>query len=189
MIAESLKKHFDSIIVLELQVWENFAALGIVESFPKDTILKSSSTTEKYFNFIIEGSGGNLLWSENNFVCTDISLRQEPLCDYVSFMTQNQSHTEVRLFETSKIFRIPHQNFQKIFEKGNYGEKVVRLALESAYKEKEEQQIDLLTKTAKQRYIEMVIKNKRIERIQLKYVASYLGVTPQSLSRIRSEKI
>lgn len=188
MIAECLKKYFDYIIVLEIQVWENFSALGTIESLAKDTVLKSSNTTEKNFNFIIEGSGGNLIWDKNNFVCTDISLRHQPLCDYVSFMTQKQSFTEVRLFENSKIFRINFQNFQKIFEKGNFGEQVTRLALESAYKEKEDMQINLLTKTAKQRYLEMIERNIEIEGLQLKYLASYLGITPQSLSRIRSEK-
>lgn len=189
MISKFLKEYFDSIIILKQEVWENFAALGNVKTLPKDTILKLSNSTENYFNFILQGSGGNLIWNKNNFVCTDISLQNEPLCDYVSFMTQNPSSIEVRLYEDSKVFQINHQNFQLIFLKGNFGEQVSRLALESAYKEKEQQQIDLLTKTAKQRYIEMVRKNHQIENIPLKYLASYLGITPQSLSRIRSEKV
>ncbi len=188
MLGELLKNYFDAIIVLNPAIWENFAALGTVKSFPRDTLLKTYDTTEKYFNFLITGSGGNLLWSNNNFVCTDISLQKEPLCDYVSFMTQKPSLIEVRLFEDSQIFRIDHQNFQRIFERGNYGEQVTRLALESAYKEKEQQQIALLTQTAKQRYLEMVKQNPLIESIPLKYLASYLGITPQSLSRIRAQR-
>ena len=189
MIAKSLKKHFDSMVDLDLKVWENFSNLGTTKSFAKETILKSAFSTEKHFNLILEGSGGNLLWKENNFVCTDLSLQNEPLSDYVSFMLQKPSPIEVRLFEDSQLFRIPYQNFQRIFEKGNYGEQVSRLALEAAYMEKEQQQIDLLTKTAKQRYAELVRKNNQIERIPLKYLASYLGITPQSLSRIRKQKI
>ena len=44
------------------------------------------------------------------------------------------------------------------------------------------------TKTAKERYIELLNRNIDIDKIELKYVASFLGITPQSLSRIRSEK-
>tara|TARA_Y100001972_G_scaffold126413_1_gene180072 strand:+ start:2672 stop:3241 length:570 start_codon:yes stop_codon:yes gene_type:complete len=189
MTGKLLKNYFDSIIELKEEVWDNFAALGHVKSFPKETILKQSGTPEKYFNFLLEGSGGNLLWYKNNFVCTDISMQMEPLCDYVSFITQNPSSLEVRIFEDSKIFQIQYQNFQKIFLEGNYGEQVTRLALESAYKEKEQQQIDLLTKTAKQRYLDMIKRDCRLETIPLNYMASYLGITPQSLSRIRSQKI
>ncbi len=188
MVSKILKKYFDEIVILDLEVWENFVSLGKVKSFPKDTTIKSSNTTENYFNFLIEGSGGNLTWNKNNFVCTDISLSHEPICDYVSFITQKASSIEVRLFENSKIFQIHHQSFQKIFLNGNYGEQVSRLAMESAYKDKEQQQIDLLTKTAKERYLEMISSNHRYEQVPLKYLASYLGITPQSLSRIRSRK-
>lgn len=188
MVGEILKKYFDVIINLELEIWENFVALGSVETYHKEQLLKRCNTTEKYFNFLIEGSGGNLIWNKNNFVCTEISLQHEPICDYVSFMTQKPSSIEVRLFENSKVFRIPYQNFQHVFLDGNYGEQVSRLALESAYKDKEQQQIDLLTKTAKERYVEMISSNPKNEKIPLKYLASYLGITPQSLSRIRSSK-
>ena len=189
MIGKILKQYFDPIIDLNEEVWDNFAELGHVNSFPKDTILKSSGTTEKHFNFLLKGSGGNLIWNKNNFVCTDISLQEEPLCDFVSFITQKPSAIEVRVFEDSMVFQVSYQQFKKVFLPGNYGEKVTRLALESAYKEKEQQQIDLLTQTAKERYIHMVERDARLESIPLKYMASYLGITPQSLSRIRNQKI
>jgi len=72
---------------------------------------------------------------------------------------------------------------------GNFGQKITRLVAEGSYIEKQQQQIDLLTKTAKSRYIEQLQTRNGIEKIPLKYIASYLGITPQSLSRIRAEKI
>ncbi len=188
MIGGMLKSYFDAIIKLEVKVWENFVRLGKVHSHVKETILKQSQTTEKNFHFLLEGSGGNLVWHKNNFVCTDIGLPPEPLCDYVSFMTQKSSPIEVRLFEDSTVFQISYDKFQYVFQTGNYGEQVTRAALELAYKEKEQLQIDLLTKTAKERYLDLIAKNTKLEEIPLKYLASYLGITPQSLSRIRSGK-
>ena len=188
-LGKILKAHFDEIIALRLEVWENFAELGSVKQLPRETILKGSQTIEKNFNFLIEGSGGNLVWKKNNFVCTDISTQHQTICDFVSLMTQKPSLIEVRLFENSLILQIPYKNFQQTFLKGNYGEQVTRMRLESAYDDKQQQQIDLLTKTAKERYLEMIKQNNEIKHIPLKYVASFLGITPQSLSRIRSEKI
>lgn len=72
MTAKHLKKIFDSFVCLDLEVWENFEKLGETKNFPKETILKEANTREKYLNFILKGSGGNLLWSKNNFVCIDI---------------------------------------------------------------------------------------------------------------------
>jgi signal-transduction protein with cAMP-binding, CBS, and nucleotidyltransferase domain len=189
MIAEQLKKIFDPFVCLSIQVWENFEKLGTVENFTKETILKASNAREKYLNIILKGSGGNLIWNKNNFVCIDIAFENEFLCDYMSFTLQKPTPIEVRLFEDATIFRIPHQNFQQTLENGNFGEKITRLVAEASFIDKQQQQIDLLTKTAKERYIEQLQTRKGIEKMPLKYLASYLGITPQSLSRIRAEKI
>lgn len=189
MIAEQLKKFFDPFVCLNIQVWENFEKLGEVRSFSKETILKASNTTERYLSLILKGSGGNLIWNKNNFVCIDIAFENEFLLDYMSFTSQKATPIEVRLFEDATIFRVSHQNFQQTLAAGNYGEKITRLVAESSFIEKQQQQIDLLTKTAKERYVEQLRTRKGIERMPLKYLASYLGITPQSLSRIRTEKI
>lgn len=189
MIAEFLKAAFDPHIDLNIQVWKNFEKLGEVKEFQKETILKEANTTEKYITLLINGCGGSLIWKKNNFVCVDISFEHEFLCDYMSFATQKPTPVEIRLFEDAKIFRIPYVNFQETFKAGNYGEKVTRLILESSYFAKQQQQADLLTLTAKERYLGILADKKGIDRIPLKYLASYLGITPQSLSRIRAEKI
>jgi CRP-like cAMP-binding protein len=188
MIAERLKKLFDPFICLDPQVWKNFEKLGVTASFPKETILKKADTIERHLNFILQGSGGNLLWNDSGFVCIDIVFENDFLNDYMSFTLQRATPIEVRLFEDSTIFQISHQNFQKVLVAGKYAEKITRLAAEMTFIEKQQQQIDLLTKTAKERYLELLANKKGIRRTQLKYLASYLGITPQSLSRIRAEK-
>ena len=188
MIAKILKQTFEPFANLNIQVWENFEKLGEIKAFPKETVLKASNTTERYLNLIIEGSGGNLIWKKNNFVCIDIAFENDFLNDYMSFTLQKNTPIEVRLFEDATVFRISHFNFQQTLLKGNYGEKITRLVAESSFIEKQQQQIDLLTKTAKERYLEILKNKEEIGRTPLKYLASYLGVTPQSLSRIRAEE-
>jgi signal-transduction protein with cAMP-binding, CBS, and nucleotidyltransferase domain len=189
MIAVQLKKMFDPFVCLNIQVWENFEKLGIVNHFSKETVLKASNTKEKYLNIILKGSGGNLIWNKSNFVCIDIAFDNEFLFDFMSFTLQKPTPIEVKLFEDATIFRISHQNFQQTLVNGNFGEKITRLIAEASFIDKQQQQIDLLTKTAKERYVEQLQIRKGIEKMPLKYLASYLGITPQSLSRIRAEKI
>lgn len=189
MIEKALKNIFDPFIELDIRVWENFAKLGDVVEFKKETILKESNKTEGYLLLLIEGSGGNLIWNKNNFVCIDISFESEFLMDYMSFTLQESTPIEVRVFEDSTVFRIPYERFQQTMNHGNYGEKITRLVAEASFINKQQQQIDLLTRTAKERYLQLIKSKKGINRIPLKYLASYLGITPQSLSRIRAEKI
>lgn len=189
MVAEKLKHVFDQFFKVDIQVWKNFEKLGVIKELPKETVIKKANTTERYFNFVINGSGGILIWKKSNFICIDIAYENDFLNDYMSFTMQKATPIEVRLFEDSSILQIPYENFQKTFAVGNFGEKITRLAAEISFIDKQNQQIDLLTKTAKQRYLEILKYKKGIERIPLKYLASYLGITPQSLSRIRSGKM
>ncbi len=189
MIAKQLKQIFDPYVSLNLQVWENFEKLGTVEHFSRETVLKAANAKERYLNIILKGSGGNLVWNKTNFVCIDIAFENEFLCDYMSFILEHPTPIEVRLFEDATVFRISHANFQQTFQKGNYGDRITGIIEKASFLEKQQQQIDLLTKSAKERYIELLATRNGIARMPLKYLASYLGVTPQSLSRIRAGKM
>lgn len=189
MVANQLKKLFDPYVELNIQVWDNFEKLGETKDYPKEFVLKETNTTEKYLNIILAGSGGNLIWKKNNFICIDISYENDFLNDYMSFTLQKPTPIEVKLFENSTVFRMPYNNFKKTFTNGNHGEKLTRIIAEASFIEKQQQQIDLLTKTAKERYLALIKSNKQNQKTPLKYLASYLGITPQSLSRIRAGKI
>ena len=121
MVAKQLKQIFDPYVTLNIKVWENFEKLGEVRLFPRETVLKASDTTEKYFNIILKGSGGNFLWKRNNAVCIDLAFENDSLNDYMSFTLQKPTPIEVRLFEDSTIFRISHGKFQETLKSGNYG--------------------------------------------------------------------
>lgn len=189
MIAKQLKNIFDTYIELDVRVWENFEKIGKTGNYPKGYVLKEPYATEKYLNIVIEGCGGNLIWKKNNFVCIDIVSKGEFLCDYMSFVLQEQTPIEVKLFNDSTLFQISHTNFQNLLTLGPHGESITKVIADAAFIAKQKQQIALLTKSAKERYLELISNKKGIERTSLKYIASYLGITPQSLSRIRADKV
>jgi CRP-like cAMP-binding protein len=66
---------------------------------------------------------------------------------------------------------------------------IMRISAETSFIEKQQQQIELLTKSAEERYHILSIKYPNIfQRVAQKHIASYLGITPQSLSRIRKNR-
>jgi len=63
----------------------------------------------------------------------------------------------------------------------------MQMTAEASFVEKQQQQIELLTKTAEERYRILQKKFPDIhQRIAQKHIASYIRITPQSLSRIRN---
>lgn len=187
-IAKKIKQTFDPYFVVPIEVWQSFTELGETIEIPNSEIVKENNTTEKYLHFILEGCGSILLWNKNNFVCIDLSFEGDFFSDYMSFLSQEPTPMEVVTFEACKLFRISRIRFEEIDNIPVYGEKIRRVAAEGLFVHKQNQQIKMLTQTAKERYIELLATQPNIsQKIPQKYVASYLGITPQSLSRIRAE--
>ena len=189
-ITEIIKETFNPHFNAPLEAWKCFTDLGEVISTSKNQILKGNNTTEKYLSFILKGSGGILLWKDNNFVCIDLCYERDFFGDYMSFLIQQPSPLEVVTFEASEIFRISRANFEKLTTNTDFGDKICRFAAESLFIHKQDQQINLLIKSVSERYGDLLKKQPNIiQRTPQKHIASYLGITPQSLSRIRKREI
>lgn len=186
-LAEILKESFDPYYNAPIQIWETFAKSGQVIATTKNEIIKKYNEREHYFYFILKGSGGIMLFQNNNYLCIDLCFENDFFGDYFSFITNQPTDLEVICFEPSTLFRIDKQNFERL-SKTEYGRLICQIASESLFIHKQRQQLELLSKTAEQRYIEMFEKRPNIiKRTPNKYIASYLGITPESFSRIRKK--
>jgi CRP-like cAMP-binding protein len=186
MLAEIFKKSFDKYFNAPIVAWEEFAEYCEPITFNKDQIIKPQGTIEKYFYFILKGSAGIFLWKENNFVCLDFAFDNSFCGDYMSLLTEKPTELEVVALEQSEMVKISKDNFNLLSRK-SVGQIIMQVSAETSFVEKQQQQIELLTKTAEERYKILLVKFPEIhQRVAQKHIASYLGITPQSLSRIRN---
>jgi len=186
-IAKEIKAIFDPFYQAPLEVWENFVQYGEVVEKQKNEIVKRYNERDVDFYFILEGSGGILLFSNNNYICIDLCYEGDFLVDYMSFLTNQPTELEVVCFEKCRLFRISRCKFTELSET-EYGRIIMKAAAEALFIYKQAQQIEILTKTAEQRYAEILEKQPHIlQRTPNKHIASYLGITPESLSRIRKK--
>lgn len=186
-IAKEIKAVFDSYYQAPLDVWEYFVQYGEVVEKQKNEIIKRHNERATDFYFILEGSGGILLFSNNNYICIDLCYEGDFLIDYMSFLTNQPTELEVVCFEKCRLFEISRKNFSELSQT-EYGKIISQTAAEALFIHKQAQQIEILTKTAEQRYAEILEAQPYIlQRTPNKYIASYLGVTPESLSRIRKK--
>jgi CRP-like cAMP-binding protein len=118
----------------------------------------------------------------------DFTQENQWLAYLKSFATQTPSEMGMKILEDTVLFRLSAQNMQRLFElqpkfmamKNHYTElSLLAVAGHGA---------DLVTLPAKARYYKfMKEKPGLINRIPQYYIAAYLGIKPQSLSRIRKE--
>jgi CRP/FNR family transcriptional regulator, anaerobic regulatory protein len=183
--AQLLQHSFAAFFEAPLAAWAYFAGFCEEVSFKKDEVIKQAGKLEQYGYFIIEGSAGVFLWKENQDVCLELVLAPNFFGDEMSLNTNAATPLETRAIEPVRALRINKANLMQL-KSTPIGMQIFLIAAEQGLVIKQKQQIDLLMKTAQQRYEEMLdTQAELIGRIPQKYIASYLGITTQSLSRIR----
>ncbi len=183
-----LKRHFDYYFEAPLTVWDTVATYIITRQFKKNEIIKEAGKTENFIDIILKGSIGVFLWTDNHTKCLDLFYEEYFSGDYMSYIENRPSELFTQALEHTEVFSMSRQNIEALYSDKLIGEKIVGAAARSLFVHKQKQQIDLLTKTAEERY-QLMMKDtpELLHRTASKHIASYLGVTPESLSRIRAK--
>jgi CRP-like cAMP-binding protein len=116
----------------------------------------------------------------------DFSQENEFVCNYESFLPQIPSTKNIQALEDSVIFVISHADLQLFYTNVREGERFGRIAIESVFVKLLQSISSLYSETPELRY-ERFLKNHSDlqQRISQYHIASFVGVKPQSLSRIR----
>lgn len=110
--------------------------------------------------------------------------------DMYSLVTGEPSLTNVEAMEDSELLLIERTHFDELLLKAPKFERHFRIMLQRAFIAHQRRLIDNMSRPAEQRYMRFTEQYPQLEqRMPLKYIASYLGITPESLSRIRGQKV
>jgi len=125
---------------------------------------------------------------EGEEVTTDFFNGNRPVFEANSFITQTRSVENIQAITDCQGFLLSFEKSNELFhaipEFRDFGRRML-LNEFAAYKKRT---LSLITQTAEERYAELIDTNKEIfQYAQLKHIASYLGITDSSLSRIRKE--
>jgi len=84
------------------------------------------------------------------------------------------------------LWQLTFEDLQEIYRATEIGNVIGRHASEDLFLKKSQRELSLLNQSAQQRYLDLFEEQPELlKNIPLKYIASYIGVTPQALSRIR----
>lgn len=116
----------------------------------------------------------------------DFSQENEYVCNYESFLPQLPSSKNIQALEDSEVFVISYANLQLFYANVHEGERFGRIAIEAVFIKLLQDISSLYTETPELRY-ERFLKNHADlqQRVSQYHIASFVGVKPQSLSRIR----
>lgn len=110
------------------------------------------------------------------------------IADLQSFFTDNPSSVNIEVLEDSELLVLDRKNHEKLLENIPAYEQYHRIILQNAYIALQRRVENALGLTAEEKYSRLIKRNPEfMNRVPLNLVASYLGISPETLSRVRGQ--
>jgi len=168
--------------------WQLFSSKLENRIIKKKSTLLEVGETENYISFIEKGIARFFIPKEDKEkeITFGFCFKNEFISAYDSFLTRKPSLYQIEALSTMSVWSISYQDLQEVYEKTAMGNLIGRLSSERLFLIKSKREQSLLNETAEERYLNLFTERPNlIKEVPLKYIASYIGVTAQALSRIR----
>ena len=166
--------------------WLVFSESFIVKHYNKGEYLLKADDLCDYVGFVDKGFFTFFYLIEGVQHIRGFFFPNEFISNYSCFLLENKSKFNIQALEDSSVTLIHRDALFRLYEKLPKVQELSRNIVENLYIEVSEKYESFFLKTAEERYLELI--NSRptiIQRIPQYMIASYLGITPEGLSRIR----
>jgi CRP-like cAMP-binding protein len=141
----------------------------------------------QYVGFINTGLLRYFVNQDGDEKIYSFGLENDFVCDYESFLSQRPCQRAVQAIDDVSLVVISSANLQRLFAELTYGERFGRVVIEQVFVKTIGQLVSLYTDSPELRYQAFLDEYPTLSaRITQYHIASYVGVKPQSLSRIRA---
>lgn len=183
---EELRKHLAGFSEQNEEDWRFFCSKLHRKSFPKKSILLKQGQVEKHLSFVESGVLRLYIPRIEKDLTFGFVFPKGFVSAYDSFLRQSPCQYQIQALSATILWQISYQDLQEVYRITAIGNEIGRKNAENLFLIKTHRELSLLNKTAEERYLDLFSERPEVIRqIPLKYIASYIGVTPQALSRIR----
>jgi len=158
-------------------------------SVPRDHYLVREHAVCDYIYFIQKGVA-RIYYHKNEKEITEwIAMDEQFFLSITSFFQRIPSHLIIQTIEKSEVYGIHHNDFMSLADQYHDIEKLLRKMVTASLILSQIRMDSIQFETAHQRYDRLLRNSPQIvQRVPLSYIASFLGVTLETLSRIRSAR-
>lgn len=169
--------------------FELFSSYVFSKSFEKKAILADEGEHCKYVYFILNGSAFSYFVNEHGDKhAIQFALEGYWITDHYSFFSGKSGIYTIETLEPSKMLVLNLENFEKICQSSHLFEHFFRILIQNAFISLQYRMAKTNSEDAEHRYKEFSeLHPAFVQRIPQYLIASFLGIKPQSLSRIRKE--
>jgi CRP/FNR family transcriptional regulator, anaerobic regulatory protein len=161
--------------------------LEIIE-VPKKTILLRDGETADYLYVVVTGLLRSYYIKDDSEICSRFMKENHIVVSVNSFYARRPGYEFIEAMEDSTLARIHYDRLQKLYKDHSDFNYTARILTENYFVQSEERLYLLRKQKAEERYLFFLEKySDLMTRVPLQYIATFLGMNLETLSRIRKK--
>ncbi|WP_426274275.1 Crp/Fnr family transcriptional regulator [Chryseobacterium sp. S-02] len=183
----AIKEKLAKTLHISVERAEEFFEICYIVNYDKSQVIESKNGVFDRLGFILNGAVRIYYINEKG---EDISyllqVNNDVIGDYASYITGKKSMAVIQTLLKTEVLYFDKKDIEALIQKDIFWFGLAKYISDLAFLDAKQRLDELFFYTPEERYLNLLKKSPEIlNKIPQKYISSYLGITPQSLSRIR----
>ena len=184
----NLLAYISSVIPISKELEKEMNQVSKKMNISKGKVLIDIGERCNHLYFIEKGLFRGYYFDEDKEITNWFAQENEFATCFYSFVSKEPSLEIIQALEDSQVQQLSYSALQNLYTNYPETERIGRIITENYYMKLEGRILNIQFKTAKERYEKLVDTNPSLlQRASLGQIATYLGITQETLSRIRAE--
>ena len=159
------------------------------KSVPKKTFLLQEGEVCNFEAYVVKGCIRTYFINENGFeVILQFAIEDWWVSDIASFYEQTPSNLFIETLEDCELLTFNPETKEDLLTRVPKFERVFRLMVQRNLAATQSRLINTISKTAQEKYLDFIERYPTIpQRVPQHYIAAYLGISPEFLSKVRTK--
>lgn len=186
---EALRNQVEKIVSINDAEWEAFQRMLKPKQLKKHELLLEQGQVCRHMAFIVKGYVRFYFLVGGEEVTKEFSFENNFCGSYASFISGKPSRFNVKAMEDLSILIFDRPHLLELIDQYPVWGKFLLFSVENLFVRKENREASFLLDSPEEKYEKLLHEHKEIlQRVPLKYIASYLGITAETLSRVRAKQ-
>ncbi|MBO9731388.1 MAG: Crp/Fnr family transcriptional regulator [Chitinophaga sp.] len=187
MPVQTLLQHFNTITPLSLAAQAALKQCLYLERYPKKTMIQQQHRPAQHIFIVHTGLVRSFYTHNDKEITASFGTPGCMVCAMSSLLSYEPATYSIETLEESELFYMEFAAMEALYDAHHDLERLGRMMITQYYLDQEKELKAIRFQSSEQRYQTLLnLQPELLQRAPLGHVASYLGITPETLSRLRA---